>query len=48
MVSKGNMLRGERDGLGGWDGNAIEEDCDDRCATINAIKFIELKINKIK
>ena len=29
------------DGLGVWDGNAIELDCDDHCTTITVIKFIE-------
>ena len=27
--------------LGGWDGNAIKFGCNDRCTTINVIKFIE-------
>ena len=36
-----------RRGAGGWnalrvwDGNAVKFGCDDRCTTINAIKFIE-------
>ena len=29
--------------LGVWDGNAIKLDCDDRCTTINVIKFIRNK-----
>ena len=29
------------DGLGVWYGNAIKLGCDDRCKTINVIKFIE-------
>ena len=29
------------DALGVWDGNAIKLGCDDHCATINVIKFIE-------
>ena len=29
------------DALRIWDGNAIKFDCDDRCTTINVIKFIE-------
>ena len=28
-------------GLGVWDGNAIKLGCDDRCTTINVIKFTE-------
>ena len=35
---------GMGDGLGIWDGNAINVDCDDCCKTIDVIKFIELKI----
>ena len=27
--------------LGGWDGNALKFGCNDRCTTINVIKFIE-------
>ena len=46
MVSKGDRLGGGEDALGVWDGNAIKLGCDDHCATINAIKFIEYK--KIK
>ena len=42
MVSKGDTLRGGRNGLGVWDGNAIKLSCDDHCKTINVIKFIEL------
>ena len=34
-----------RDGLGVWDRNAVKLGCDDHCTTINAIKFIGLKIN---
>ena len=29
------------DVLGIWDGNAIKLGCDDRCTTINVIKFME-------
>ena len=36
----------EGDELGVWDGNAIKLGCDDRCTTINVIKFIELKKQK--
>ena len=32
-----------RDVLGVWDGNAVKLDYDDRCVTINIIKFIVLK-----
>ena len=32
---------GWEDGLRVWDGNAIKFGCDDRCTTINIIKFIE-------
>ena len=40
MVSKGDRLeRGVV--LGVWDGNATKLGCDDRCTTINVIKFIE-------
>ena len=31
---------------GVWDGNAIKLGCDDRCTTINIIKFNELKKKK--
>ena len=31
----------EGDELGVWDGNAIKLGCDDRCTTINVVKFIE-------
>ena len=43
MASKGDRLGDGGDGLGVWDGNAIELGCDDCCTTINVIKFIELK-----
>ena len=29
------------DALGVWDGNATKLGCDDRCATLNVIEFIE-------
>ena len=32
---------GCRDALRVWDGNAIKFGCDDRCTTINVIKFTE-------
>ena len=35
-----------RDGLGVWDGNAVKEGCD-HFTTINVIKFIELKKQKL-
>ena len=35
------QVGGEGDGLGVWDGNAINLGCDDYCTTINVIKFIE-------
>ena len=45
MVSKGDSLEGG--GWGVWDGNATKLGCDDRCTTINVIKFIVLKnLNK--
>ena len=37
------QVGGWGDALGVWDGNAIKLGCDDRCTTINVIKFIELK-----
>lgn len=42
------MTRSEaiRDVLRVWDGNAIHLGCDDRCTTINAIKFIEWRKKK--
>jgi len=30
------------DAQGVWEGNAVKFGCDDRCTTINVIKFIEL------
>ena len=41
------QVGGWGDGMGVWDGNALKMGCDDHCATINVVKFIELK-NKIK
>ena len=41
-VTKGDRFGG-RDGLGAWDGNVLKLGCDDGCATINIIKFIEKK-----
>jgi len=32
---------GVGDALGVWDGNATKLGCDDHCAAINVIKFIE-------
>ena len=43
MVSKGDWLGGEGDGLGVSDGNTIKLGCDDHCTTINVIKLTELK-----
>ena len=34
-----------RGGLGVWDGNVLKLGCDDGCATIHIIKFIELFLN---
>ena len=45
MVTRGDRLRGGRDGLGVWDGNLLKLGCDDGCTTINIIQFIELKNN---
>ena len=39
-------MRGWRDGLGVWDGNAVKLGCDDHCTTINVIKHIEFKKKK--
>ena len=39
------QVAGLEGALGVWDGNAIKLGCDDRCTTMNVIKFIEqLKI----
>ena len=37
---------GGRDRLGVWEGNVLKLGCDDGCATIIIIKFIELKRKK--
>ena len=37
---------GGGNGLRVWEGNAIKLGCDDHCATINVIKFTELKIKR--
>ena len=41
MVSKWDKLGGWGDALKIWDGNAVKFGCDNRCTTINVIKFIE-------
>ena len=43
------MGGGGGEGGGAWAGNAIKLGCDDRCATINVIKFVKIfKKNTIK
>ena len=35
-----------RDGLGDWDGDAVNLGCDYHCTNINIIKFVEFKFKK--
>jgi len=40
------QFEGWGDGLGVWDGNAVQLGCDDHGTTLNVIKFTELKKKK--